>query len=99
MAMGLNAPRLKLPSGATSVSKDCIAWHDTSSSCRSSRTIGEVWRTGARRAKGHACVPWGLVRTVVVAAGVVVERARVLLSRRPVGTHLAGAWEFPGGKV
>jgi 8-oxo-dGTP diphosphatase len=36
---------------------------------------------------------------VLVAAGVIVERGRVLLSQRKSGTHLAGAWEFPGGKV
>lgn len=36
---------------------------------------------------------------VVVAAAVIVEGARVLLTQRPSGTHLAGAWEFPGGKL
>jgi 8-oxo-dGTP diphosphatase len=36
---------------------------------------------------------------VLVAAAVVIERARVLLTQRKTGTHLAGAWEFPGGKV
>lgn len=39
------------------------------------------------------------MRTVIVAAGVVIEGARVLLTRRMAGTHLAGMWEFPGGKV
>ena len=39
------------------------------------------------------------MRTVVVAAGVICERGRVLLSRRKSGTHLEGLWEFPGGKV
>ena len=39
------------------------------------------------------------MRTVIVAAGVVVEQGKVLLSRRKQGTHLAGRWEFPGGKV
>jgi 8-oxo-dGTP diphosphatase len=39
------------------------------------------------------------VKTVVVAAAVVVEEGRVLLTQRKAGTHLAGAWEFPGGKV
>ncbi|HZU83359.1 MAG TPA: (deoxy)nucleoside triphosphate pyrophosphohydrolase [Polyangiaceae bacterium] len=39
------------------------------------------------------------VPTVLAAAGVIVERGRVLLTRRKAGTHLAGAWEFPGGKV
>lgn len=36
---------------------------------------------------------------VLVVAGVVVEAGKVLLSQRKSGTHLAGAWEFPGGKV
>src|SRR5580693_966156 len=40
-----------------------------------------------------------VMRTVLVAAGIVVEGGRVLLSQRKAGTHLAGAWEFPGGKV
>ena len=39
------------------------------------------------------------MRTVIVAAGVVIEEQRVLLSRRKSGTHLAGLWEFPRGKV
>jgi 8-oxo-dGTP diphosphatase len=39
------------------------------------------------------------MRTVVVAAAILVEHGRVLLSQRKAGTHLAGAWEFPGGKV
>ena len=38
-------------------------------------------------------------RTVLVSAGIVIEDGRVLLSRRKAGGHLAGAWEFPGGKV
>jgi 8-oxo-dGTP diphosphatase len=36
---------------------------------------------------------------VLVAAGVIIEEGRVLLAQRKRGTHLAGAWEFPGGKV
>jgi 8-oxo-dGTP diphosphatase len=39
------------------------------------------------------------MKTVVVAAAVIVEDGRVLLTQRKSGTHLAGAWEFPGGKV
>jgi 8-oxo-dGTP diphosphatase len=39
------------------------------------------------------------MNTVVVAAAVLIEQARVLLTERKAGTHLAGAWEFPGGKV
>ncbi len=38
-------------------------------------------------------------QTVVVAAGVIIERGRVLLAQRKPGTHLEGAWELPGGKV
>ncbi|MDB4945590.1 MAG: hypothetical protein JWP97_5124 [Labilithrix sp.] len=37
--------------------------------------------------------------TVIVAAGVVIRGDKVLLSRRKAGTHLAGLWELPGGKV
>ena len=39
------------------------------------------------------------MQTVVVSAAVLVERGRVLLTQRKVGDHLAGKWEFPGGKV
>jgi|SRR5436190_16888761 len=36
--------------------------------------------------------------TVVVAA-VIEQQGRFLVARRLQGTHLAGYWEFPGGKV
>jgi 8-oxo-dGTP diphosphatase len=36
---------------------------------------------------------------VLVSAAVIVDGGRVLLTQRKSGTHLAGAWEFPGGKV
>lgn len=36
---------------------------------------------------------------VLVVAAVCFEGARVLLTQRPAGTHLAGHWEFPGGKM
>jgi 8-oxo-dGTP diphosphatase len=39
------------------------------------------------------------METVLVAAAVLIEGDRVLLTQRKAGTHLAGAWEFPGGKV
>jgi 8-oxo-dGTP diphosphatase len=38
-------------------------------------------------------------RPVLVAAAVVIEGGRVLLTQRLPGAHLEGAWEFPGGKV
>lgn len=36
---------------------------------------------------------------VVVSAAVVFREGRVLMTQRPAKTHLAGKWEFPGGKV
>jgi 8-oxo-dGTP diphosphatase len=36
---------------------------------------------------------------VIVVVAAVIERAgRILVTRRLAGTHLAGRWEFPGGK-
>ena len=34
----------------------------------------------------------------VAAAAIIDENNRVLISQRQAGTHLAGKWEFPGGK-
>jgi 8-oxo-dGTP diphosphatase len=37
---------------------------------------------------------------VQVAVAVVIDRrGRVLIADRPADKHLAGAWEFPGGKI
>ena len=36
--------------------------------------------------------------TEVAAALIRDEHGRYLLARRPAGVHLAGLWEFPGGK-
>ena len=38
------------------------------------------------------------MRTVVVAIGIVLREGRVLICRRRKDGHLAGYWEFPGGK-
>jgi mutator protein MutT len=35
----------------------------------------------------------------VVAAAVIDATGRVLIAQRPAGKHLAGGWEFPGGKL
>ena len=35
----------------------------------------------------------------VVAAALYDDAGRVLISERPPGKHLAGRWEFPGGKL
>jgi 8-oxo-dGTP diphosphatase len=36
---------------------------------------------------------------IVVVAAVIERDGRFLVGRRLTGTHLAGHWEFPGGKV
>jgi len=36
---------------------------------------------------------------IEVAAAVVLRDGRLMLATRPEGKHLAGFWEFPGGKV
>lgn len=36
---------------------------------------------------------------LVVAAGILDGSGRVLIAERPAGKHMAGRWEFPGGKV
>jgi 8-oxo-dGTP diphosphatase len=38
-------------------------------------------------------------RLRVVAAALFDAQRRVLLAERPAGKHMAGWWEFPGGKV
>ena len=35
---------------------------------------------------------------VVVAAGLLFQSGKLLITQRPSGGHLAGLWEFPGGK-
>jgi 8-oxo-dGTP diphosphatase len=39
-----------------------------------------------------------VTRRIVVSAAVVERAGAYLVTRRLEGTHLAGAWEFPGGK-
>lgn len=38
------------------------------------------------------------MKTLVVAAAVIEREGTFLVTRRLHGTHLAGTWEFPGGK-
>ena len=38
------------------------------------------------------------MKTIVVTAAVVERNGAFLVTRRLKGTHLAGTWEFPGGK-
>lgn len=39
------------------------------------------------------------IRAIAVVAAVIERESRILITRRPAGTHLAGFWEFPGGKA
>jgi mutator protein MutT len=36
---------------------------------------------------------------IVVVAAVIERQNTFLVTQRPAGTHLAGLWEFPGGKL
>jgi mutator protein MutT len=38
------------------------------------------------------------VKTIVVTAAIIARDGRYLVTRRQPGAHLAGVWEFPGGK-
>lgn len=38
------------------------------------------------------------MKTIVVTAAIIQRDGRYLVTRRQPGTHLAGVWEFPGGK-
>jgi mutator protein MutT len=38
------------------------------------------------------------MRVIEVAAGLIYGNGRYLIARRKPGVHLAGFWEFPGGK-
>ena len=38
------------------------------------------------------------MRVIEVAAGLVFRDGKLLITQRPAGGHLAGLWEFPGGK-
>jgi mutator protein MutT len=38
-------------------------------------------------------------RLTIVVAAVIEDRHRFLVTRRQPGVHLAGMWEFPGGKI
>jgi 8-oxo-dGTP diphosphatase len=39
------------------------------------------------------------VKTIHVVAGALLRDENVLIAQRPPGKHLAGGWEFPGGKL
>lgn len=36
---------------------------------------------------------------IAVVAALVVKDGKLLIAQRPAGKHMAGKWEFPGGKI
>jgi mutator protein MutT len=38
-------------------------------------------------------------KTIEIAIGLIRREGKLLIARRPEGVHLAGLWEFPGGKI
>ena len=44
-------------------------------------------------------VPEDLQVVIVVVAAVIEDEGAFLVTRRQTGVHLAGLWEFPGGKI
>jgi mutator protein MutT len=40
----------------------------------------------------------GMAQVIEVAAGLICHDGRYLIAKRRTGVHLAGLWEFPGGK-
>ncbi len=38
------------------------------------------------------------MKTIVVTAAIIERDGRILVTKRQAGAHLAGVWEFPGGK-
>lgn len=65
-----------------------------------------LWVPGVRRSAAHPVPPGGrgllfsAERLVDVTAAVIGgPDGRILVCSRPAGTHMAGKWEFPGGKI
>jgi mutator protein MutT len=56
--------------------------------------------TGNGAHQSHARTKYAGAPVIHVVAGAVIDAAgRVLIAQRPEGKHLAGGWEFPGGKL
>ena len=62
----------------------------------------QLWRAQVQTLPRHAAASERLSSasaTHVVAAALIDAQGRVLIAQRPTGKHLAGGWEFPGGKL
>ena len=64
---------------------------------------GEFRMTNLPESTAGASVPirhseFDTRRSIEVSAGLVFRSGQLLITQRPAGGHLAGLWEFPGGK-
>jgi 8-oxo-dGTP diphosphatase len=55
--------------------------------------------TGAERRESREAPEARRGAILVVAAALYGRDGRILIAQRPPGKHMAGRWEFPGGKV
>ena len=77
---------------------DDIAGRPASTSPRTPRATSRAPSSPSTAAGPRRSSPV-VAATVEVVAAVVERAGRYLITRRLEGTHLAGLWEFPGGKV
>ena len=61
--------------------------------------LGQEIQALSRRAQQRGIKLRSPARILVVAAALYDEAGRILIAQRPAGKHMAGRWEFPGGKV
>jgi 8-oxo-dGTP diphosphatase len=67
---------------------------------RFGKEIQELSRGAVRHRITRAVVASSAKPVICVVAGALFDRERrVLIAERPAGKHMAGRWEFPGGKV
>lgn len=64
---------------------------------------GEFRMTNLPESTAGASLPirdseFDIRNSIEVSAGLVFRSGQLLITQRPVGGHLAGLWEFPGGK-
>jgi 8-oxo-dGTP diphosphatase len=61
--------------------------------------LGQEIQALSRRAHERGIKLRTSARILVVAAALYDQAGRILIAQRPAGKHMAGRWEFPGGKV
>ena len=77
-------------------------WDATNVSLRVGQEVQALSRRLAaseRLTESPSSAAHGLPAIHVAAAVLIDRRGRILIAQRPAGKHLAGSWEFPGGKI